>query len=112
MAQAGAGWETGGGGFWVLGRRLWKDKVQWDPWGLFQDGLGHGDWTRKTRTELLMVPSLSPQGCPHLCPRCSNSNSVGAGGYQIPELQAPSAELPEFLLLQRSLPAPLELVGR
>lgn len=33
-------------------------------------------------------------------------------GYQIPELLAPSAELPEFLLLQRSLPAPLELVGR
>lgn len=36
-----------GGGGWVPGRRLWKDKVQQDPWGLSQDGLGCGGWTRE-----------------------------------------------------------------
>lgn len=101
------------------GRRLlgpWKKALEGQgPVGPLKTVPG---WTRtwgphqeKTRTELVMLPSLSPQGCPHLCPCCSSSNSVGAGGTKH-RSSCPSAELPEFLLLQRSLPAPLELVGR
>lgn len=80
---------TGGGGVGDRGRRLlgpWKEAQEGQgPVGPLETAPG---WTRawgpdqeKTRTELLMVPSLSPQGCPHLCPCCSSSsNSVGAGG--------------------------------
>lgn len=79
---------TSGGGVGDRGRRLlgpWKEALEGQgPVGPLGTVPG---WTRawgpdqgKTRTELLMIPSLSPQGCPHLCPRCSNSNSVGAGG--------------------------------
>lgn len=46
-ARPGRKGSTDRGGGWVPGRRLCKDKVQQDPGGLSQDGLGHGSWTRE-----------------------------------------------------------------
>lgn len=79
---------TSGGGVGDRERRLlgpWKEALEGQgPVGPLGTVPG---WTRawgldqeKTRTEILTGPFLSPQGCPHLCPRCSSSNSVGAGG--------------------------------
>lgn len=90
----------------------WKDKGQQKPWGLSQDGLERGGRTREgTRTALLVAPSPSPKGRPHLCPRCSGGHSGGAGGTKhrssCPPLQSCPSSPPPLLLS----PRPSELAG-
>lgn len=82
------------------------------PLGLSQGGLGHGGWIRQGQGQhSWWPPPPFPKGRPHLCPRCSSSNSGGAGRYQTPELLPPSAELLRVLHLLWLL-CPSELAGR
>lgn len=85
------------------GLGLWKDKVQQDPGALSPGwdrapGLDQG----RARTAMLVDPSHSPQGQPHLCPHCSSGNSGGAGGAKhrssCPPLQSCLSSTPPLAL--------------
>lgn len=89
-------------------RALCKDRVQQDPGGPSQDGLGRGSWSRDGQGQRCSWPPPTPRRADLTCvPTAANGKSGGAGGYHTPELRPPSAEPPEFSSFSGSLSPPL-----
>lgn len=66
----------------------WKDKVQQDPWGLSQDGLGHGGWTREGQGQHCWWPPPPPHRAVLTCvPAAAAATAVGLG---VPNTGAPA----------------------
>ena len=90
----------------------WKNKVQQNPWGLSQDGLGCGGWTREGQGQSCWWPPPPPQRAVLTCvPAAAAATAVGLG---VPNTGAPThlcRAARVLLLLWLSLPAPLSLPG-
>lgn len=90
----------------------WKDKVRQKPWGLSQDGLGRGGWTREGQGQRCWWPPPPPQRAVLTCvPAAAAATAVGLG---VPNTGAPAPlcrAARVLLLLWFFLPAPLSLPG-
>lgn len=90
----------------------WKDKVQQNPWGLPQDGLGCGGWTREGQGQRCWWPPPPPQRAVLTCvPAAAAATAVGLG---VPNTGAPTplCRAVRVLLLLWLSPRPSELAGR
>lgn len=66
----------------------WKDEVQQKPWGLSQDGLGSGGWSREGQGQRCGWPPPPPQMAVLTCvPAAAAATALGLG---VPNTGAPA----------------------